>query len=1111
MPSPRDIVPELLIGAFDAVFYLNAYPDIAAAGVDPLQHYKLGGWREGRNPRADFDTSAYLAEHPAEEFGDLDPLSHRLASFLEGEAAAAIIAAAFDREFYLAANPDVARSGFDPVQHFILGGWKDGRAPRPDFDIGAYLARRPKLAECGVNPFLHYLIDKRFGIGRGDALVAPAHDEATAHFGFFVDQSGGDLTIDEVEALHEAFDRSFYLSRNPDVAAAGLDPELHYHSGGHLEGRDPSPFFSSDYYRRTYLHAASRENPLVHYVRIGRTLGYKTRGAGSASTMAETILGATRPSPDFEEVDPQPPQRKDRAAKLLALYRPNFHPFADADRWRGSGFTEWTDLPRGTPRYFGHYQPRIPRDLGFYDSSRRETIARQIELARRAGIFGFIHYYYNFNGRRLREKPLELVLADRSLDMPFALLWTNENRLSEAGAALAMNEYLIERDAQLIADLARHMSNSRYIRIAGRPLLLMSRPDLQPDAGDRIGAWRRTFQNEHGLNPLILMTQAPARAPELYGLDGAVEFPLSWALEEMRPINDKLEPLDPGFSGRVYSYAELVNRALDRPDPQYHSIKTVMPMWDDDPRAQRKSISLAGATPRRYRRWLTDAIMFARRKPFFGEPFVCIDSWNNWAEGAYLEPDIHFGGAFINATACALNSAEELLGELKILLVLGESVEPAGSPLLATIAESLARRYGAQLEWIICGREETAGLPSAWGPTIICPDQMRLRSALADAARRGFEWAFVEAAPPDDIVDELRAAKLKALHIERNGSSPTAGAVAAPRIDADAQAFELLRMAGAASRTVAAIIPNYNYENYIEGRLRSVFRQTYPLSEILFLDDASTDSSLSVAQRTASRHGRTIKILTNKRNSGNLFRQWRKGLDAAASDLVWIAEADDDAHPAMIRRLAPFFDDPDVVFAFCDFRVVDARGEQLLASYKSYYATIESDALSQRFVMPGKEFAAQYLSVKNLILNVSGVLWRRDALAQAIETASESLQALRLAGDWRLYVEACCLAGAKVGYEPASLNVHRLHGASVTSTTGNAALCQEIGTLHAIVRRKIPATQALTPRMTAYLEDLGRRPETQEPRFETGSPLEGDAGRPIGTSREAAAEGLRGD
>ena len=191
-----------------------------------------------------------------------------------------------------------------------------------------------------------------------------------------------------------------------------------------------------------------------------------------------------------------------RLARVLAFYLPQFHAIPENDRWWGRGFTEWTNVARGLPRFAGHYQPRIPRDLGHYRLQGTATLHEQIRLAQGAGIAGFIWYFYSFNGRRLLEAPLDAMLADPAADFPFCLMWANENWTRRWDGAetdvLIAQDYRPEDEAALLADFARCFKDKRYIRLQGRPLLMLYRARLVPDAAATFARWRRIFRAAHG-------------------------------------------------------------------------------------------------------------------------------------------------------------------------------------------------------------------------------------------------------------------------------------------------------------------------------------------------------------------------------------------------------------------------------------------------------------------------------------------------------------------------------------------------------------------------------------------------------------------------------------
>ena len=178
---------------------------------------------------------------------------------------------------------------------------------------------------------------------------------------------------------------------------------------------------------------------------------------------------------------------------LLAFYLPQFHAIPENDQFWGKGFTEWRQLPRGVSRFPGHYQPRIPRDLGFYDLNNLDVLRAQADLAKAAGIHAFGFYYYWFNRRRVLAKPLELLLAS-DLDMPFMIIWANENWTrtwdGSESEILLQQDYDLQDEDSLLQDLARHFQDHRYFCIDGRPLFVIYNPKSIPDNVATIARWR---------------------------------------------------------------------------------------------------------------------------------------------------------------------------------------------------------------------------------------------------------------------------------------------------------------------------------------------------------------------------------------------------------------------------------------------------------------------------------------------------------------------------------------------------------------------------------------------------------------------------------------------
>ena len=341
-------------------------------------------------------------------------------------------------------------------------------------------------------------------------------------------------------------------------------------------------------------------------------------------------------------------------ARAVAFYLPQFHPIPENDSWWGKGFTEWTNVTKAHPLYDGHVQPNLPSELGFYDLRVAETRAAQAELAREHGIEGFCYWHYWFAGKRLLERPFNEVLNSGEPDFPFCLAWANATWTGIWHGA--PDRVLIRQEYPGVKDYTAHffavldaLTDSRYVTIEGKPVFVVFHPVEFPDAVQFTDLWRE-LALKAGLPGLYLVGIAHhAWQPTKFGYDACCVDYFSTARRQI----DVQHALDTPPRPARYSYEEIIRRAFHAERYADEQIPCVLPNWDNTPRSGKDGVVFEGSTPELFGEHVRKAIRLIEHRPR-DQRLLFLKSWNEWAEGNYLEPDRRYGRRFLESLRVAL-------------------------------------------------------------------------------------------------------------------------------------------------------------------------------------------------------------------------------------------------------------------------------------------------------------------------------------------------------------------------------------------------------------------------------------------------------------------------
>ena len=408
------------------------------------------------------------------------------------------------------------------------------------------------------------------------------------------------------------------------------------------------------------------------------------------------------------------------AASLYAFYLPQFHAIAENDKWWGEGFTEWTNVRPAKPQFPGHDQPHMPDEqsgLGYYDLTDPSVMARQIKMAKDHGVEGFCFYFYWFAGHRLLEKPLLNLLDNPTLDVPFMLCWANENWSRRWDGrdddVLMAQDHSEDDDIAFIRYVSKYLKDPRYRRIDGKPVLLVYRPIELPDAKATAARWR-DWCRDNGIGDIYLAyTQSfEDNNPRDYGFDGAVEFPPNNS--NPPDVTDRVIDVADDFTGKIYDWDIFPKRSDNYGSTNYPLFRSVCPGWDNTARRKNNGTVFINNTPARYSHWLRNAVIDTAHNHAAGDRLVFVNAWNEWAEGAHLEPDASNGFSYLTATRDTLLGLDEDTLEKAVqdatrksekrIVIVTHDAHPMGAQILSlNLRKTLQDDYSYIVDFVTLG------------------------------------------------------------------------------------------------------------------------------------------------------------------------------------------------------------------------------------------------------------------------------------------------------------------------------------------------------------------------------------------------------------------------
>lgn len=364
----------------------------------------------------------------------------------------------------------------------------------------------------------------------------------------------------------------------------------------------------------------------------------------------------------------------EKRVKILAFYLPQYHTFPENDAWWGKGFTEWTNVKKAEPLFRGHYQPQVPLNSEYYDLTDYSKMEEQMAMAKKHGLFGFCYYHYWFGGKLLMEKPLEMMRDHGGEKLPYCLCWANEPWTrawdgNEREVLMPQNYGGEEEWEAHFQYLLTFFRDPAYILEKGCPVLVIYRCNNIPNCEDMAAYWDRRAKEE-GFSGIYLIEELNnfQEEPVVASSKAYLEFEPAYTSKYKRTYFERgldkarkilFNRLTGSDCLHVFDFGMIWRNMLRRkeaPKGGRERCPGAFARWDNTPRRGRKSVFYVGAAPGAFEKFMRRQLRAADEE---GCPYLFLNAWNEWGEGAYLEPDTKYGFAFLNALRRAADDGSE--------------------------------------------------------------------------------------------------------------------------------------------------------------------------------------------------------------------------------------------------------------------------------------------------------------------------------------------------------------------------------------------------------------------------------------------------------------------